>query len=126
MARTVALIFGIVYTLVGILGFIPAIGGSFTQNETVLLGIAPVNLVHNIVHLVIGLLGLSVAGDTDRAIAYCKWVGLLLIALGVLGFFQANGFGIVPLGPQDTWIHLISGAILAIVGFMPSRAAART
>lgn len=117
MARTVALIFGIIYTVIGIAGFIAPLGGTLGMEPSTVLGFAQVNLVHNIVHLALGLLGLAAAKEEMRAAAYCQWVGLLLIVLALLGFFVANPLNLVPIGGNDPWIHLVSGAILAFVGF---------
>ena len=52
MAKSIAMIFGVIYTVVGVLGFIPALGGSYTMASNSLLHIADVNVVHNIVHLI--------------------------------------------------------------------------
>jgi len=117
MARRVALIFGVVYVALGIGGFLAPLGGTIGMSPAALLGIAQINFVHNVVHLIIGLLGLSAASDEARAAGFCQWMGLLLIALGVLGFFLPNPYGMVPIGGNDTWIHIITGAILAFVGF---------
>ncbi len=46
MVKTAAILFGVVFLLIGILGFVPSI----TKDE-MLLGIFHVNLLHNVVHL---------------------------------------------------------------------------
>ncbi len=111
MAKTVALIFGIVYTLVGILGFVP----SLTAGGT-LLGF-PINTLDNIVHLIIGVAGLVMARAEGNAATYCKIFGVVLLFLGLLGFVTPNFFGLIPIGGRDIALHLISGAILAYAGF---------
>jgi uncharacterized protein DUF4383 len=117
MTKTIATLFGAIYVIVGILGFIPALGGSASMADSSLFGIASVNVVHNIVHLVIGLAGLS-GGRTDSgAAAFGKTFGIILLVIGLLGFVQPNLFGILPIGGDDVWIHLITGAILAYAGF---------
>lgn len=126
MAKTLALIFGIVYLLVGILGFVPSVGGTFGQTPTLLLGYVNTNLVHNIVHLIIGFAGLGAAGDEARAVMFCRWVGTILIVLGLLGFVAPTGFGIVPLGGNDVWIHLASGVLLLLGSLAGARTAAAT
>ena len=126
MARTVALIFGVIYTIVGVAGFINPIGGTLGMAPSVLLGFASVNLVHNIVHLALGFWGLAAAGDQARAVSYCQIVGVVLIVLALLGFFVPNPLGLIPIGGNDPWIHLVSGVILAFAGFARSGSAART
>lgn len=125
MARTVALIFGVIYTIIGVAGFLGPIGGTAGMAPSVLLGFASVNLVHNIVHLAIGFWGLTAAGDEVRAASYCQIVGVVLIVLALLGFFVPNPLGLVPLGGNDPWIHLASGVILAFVGFTRAGSATR-
>jgi len=122
MARALALIFGIVYLGIGILGFVPAIGGTLGQTPSVLLGYIQTNLLHNIVHIVIGLAGLIAAGSEARAFAFCRWFGVALIVLGLIGYTRPNPFGVIPLGGLDVWVHVASGIVLALAGFLGSRA----
>lgn len=126
MAKTIGMLFGWIYTIVGIAGFIPALGGSFSMTGSTLLGVAPVNVLHNIVHLIIGIAGLTMSRTEEGAGTFCKTFGIVLLLLGIIGFIQPNLFGILPIGGGDIWIHLITGAILAVAGFAsaPSRAAA--
>ncbi|HYK54230.1 MAG TPA: DUF4383 domain-containing protein [Candidatus Eremiobacteraceae bacterium] len=126
MAKTIGMLFGWIYTIVGIAGFIPALGGSFSMTGTTLLGVAQVNVLHNIVHLIIGIAGLSMSRTEEGAGTFCKTFGIILLLIGIIGFIQPNLFGILPIGGGDIWIHLITGAILAVAGFAtaPSRRAA--
>ncbi len=47
---------------------------------------------------------------------YCQWIGVILIVLGVIGLFAGSFLGVEVRG-LHTWIHLISGVILAYLGF---------
>jgi len=126
VAKAFALIFGVIYTIVGVAGFIPGIGGTLGMAPSTLLGLgADINLVHNTVHLALGFWGLWAASDESRAVTYCQIAGVALILLGLLGFFFPTGFGIVPLGGNDPWIHILSGVLLAYAGFMRPGAPAR-
>ena len=117
MAQTVALAFGAIYTLVGVLGLVPFVGGSYSQMDSNLLGLVPINLLHNIVHLVIGVAGLAAASSILRARLFCQVFGVVLLAVGVVGIFAANPLGLIPLGGFDIAIHLVTGAVLAYFGF---------
>jgi len=124
MAKTVALVFGIIYTLVGILGFIGGVGGTAGVQPTNLLGIFPINVVHNIVHLIIGIPGLLVAGNEDNAAGYLKLFGWILIIVGIVGIFWHNPFNMLPIGgAADVCLHLITGIIFAYVGYRASTTA---
>ena len=112
--RIVALIAGIVFTIVGILGLI------FDTTSGNLLGFQ-VDLVHNLVHLVIGILGL-VAAYTGWPRTYNQVFGVIYIILGILGlipglYFDNRLLGIVTINGADNVLHLVAGIILAAVGF---------
>jgi Domain of unknown function (DUF4383) len=110
--RTVAAIFGVVYLVAGVAGFVLA---------TPIFGLFDVNALHNIVHIVIGAVLLYAMMDTANAVMANRVIGVVLIALGILGFFVTNPAGLIPIGGADVWLHLASGVILAIVGFMGAR-----
>jgi len=126
MAKTTALIFGIIYTLVGILGFVGGVGGTAAMQPTMLLNLFPINLLHNIVHLVIGIAGLLVAGNEGNAASYLKIFGWILILIGIVGIFWKNPFGILPIGGIDVALHLITGVIFAYVGYRSTSPAQAT
>ncbi len=121
LARTVAAVFGAVYLLVGILGFVLVSGG-----EGDLLGLFPVNALHNIVHVLLGAILLYGSMSFAAAVQTTRGVGIVLIILGILGFIAPDGFGLVPLGGNDIWLHLATGAILLATGFMATDDAAAT
>jgi hypothetical protein len=113
LARLVALILGTAYLLVGIVAFILLPGG-----EGDLLGIFPVNVLHNLVHIVLGMALLYGATAVPAAILMSRVVGGVLIVVGLLGIPFPDGFGLLPLGGPDIVLHLVTGAILLAVGFL--------
>jgi hypothetical protein len=123
--QVVALVFGTVYLVVGVLGFLPFLGGSYTQTPNNLLGLVPINLLHNIVHLIIGVAGIAAAATVANSHMYLKTFGIVLLALGVVGIFVQNPFQLVPIGGFDVAIHLVTGAVLTYFGFVPEVGRAR-
>ena len=117
LARTVAAVFGAIYLLVGIVGFVL---------ESPLLGLFEVNALHNIVHIVLGAILLYGSTSFAAAVQTTRGAGALLVVLGILGFVAPDGFGLVPLGGNDIWLHLATGAILLAVGFMATDEATAT
>jgi Domain of unknown function (DUF4383) len=116
MARTIAVVFGAVYLVAGLAGFIL---------ETPLFGLFEVNTLHNIVHVLLGAILLYAATSTPLAVMATRGVGGLLVVLAILGIPFPDGFGLVPLGGNDIWLHAASGAILLVAGFLaPSAEAA--
>jgi hypothetical protein len=117
VVQTVALLFGAVYLAVGILGFLPFLGGSITMTNGRLLGLFNINLLHNLVHVVIGIAGLAAGASLANSRMYCQVVGVVLLLLGVLGVFIANPLGLLYIGELDVPLHLVTGALLAYFGF---------
>jgi hypothetical protein len=112
--------FGVIYLVVGLAGMIPEFGGSYGMAPSMLFGIASVNVIHNVVHLVIGIAGLSMSRTDEGASTFCKTFGVVLLIVGLLGIAMPNLFGILPIGQNDIWIHLVSGVVLAYAGFAMS------
>jgi hypothetical protein len=111
-AQRVAQLFGIVFLLIGILGFVPGA----TPNG-MLLGVFPVNTLHNVVHLLFGVWGLMSARSFSGAVTYGKVGGIIYMFLAVLGFLSPNPMGLIPIGGADVWLHGVLGIALAFVGF---------
>src|ERR1700704_1807043 len=105
--QMVALLFGAIYLAVGIIGFLPFLGGSVTMTNTKLLGLFNINLLHNLVHVVIGIAGLAAAASLANSRRFCQVVGVVLLLLGVLGVFVTNPLGLLYIGGLDTALHLV-------------------
>ena len=118
--QRVAQIFGIVFILVALYGFTQTGMGNMESDPArapQLLGLFPVNVLHNVVHLIFGIWGLLASRSFGGAKSYAQIAGVLYLVLAVLGFVVPNGFGLVPLGGYDVWLHAALGLVLAIVGF---------
>lgn len=111
--QRIAMLFGLVFVVVGVLGFM--LTGT-SQEMLMLWGLFPVNGAHNVVHTLFGVWGLLAARSASGATAYCKIGGAVYLLLGVLGFVVENPLGIVPLGGNDRWLHLGLGAVLTYAG----------
>jgi hypothetical protein len=121
MANRIATILGVVFILVGLLGF--AMPG--------LLG-AHLSLVHNIVHLVSGALSLwlGLKGTPSGAKTFCLIFGLVYLLLGICGFLLGGGDdkmltvlpGQLMFGTMDHIIHVALGVIFLIGGFTTKKA----
>ena len=125
-ARTFAMIFGIIFLAVGVLGFgvvpglLEAQTGSGLQVEGLLLGKFHVNAAHNIVHILFGLWGLAASRSTGGAVAYFKAVAVIYALLAILGLIPATatGFGLVMLGGMNVYLHAALAVIAAFFGFV--------
>lgn len=118
--QRVAQIFGIVFILVALYGFTMTGMGNMEADPArapQLLGLFPVNVLHNVVHLIFGIWGLLASRSVGGAKSYAQIAGVLYLLLAVAGFLVPNGFGLVPLGGNDIWLHAVLGLVLAGVGF---------
>ena len=114
MAKTVATVVGVVFILVGIVGF-------FSPN---LLG-AHLGKAHNLVHLVSGAISLYMGtkGSLSGARQFCIIFGLVYGLLGVVGYFVGTGpehmieLPHLMLGTRDHIIHIVIGVLYLIGGF---------
>jgi hypothetical protein len=130
--QRVATISGIVFILVGLLGFTP-VGMPFMQmngSSPMLLGMFPVNALHNVVHMLFGVWGIVAGRSAARAVVYALGSGAAYLVLGVMGVFTDTLLGIVPIGGYDVVLHLVLAIVLAGFGFWamwftPQRAPAR-
>jgi hypothetical protein len=131
-ARLYCLLVGGVLVIAGIIGFFYE--ASFATGDSIraddVFGVLAVNGWHNLVHISIGALLLVAAGSAARAGAL--FVGILYIALCVLGFIATsdNGIGfiaendtlidLVPVNNEDNVLHLILG-ITGLIAAYASR-----
>ena len=121
--QTVALVFGAVYTLVGILGFF--VSNTFAEtDDSKLLGIFEVNNLHNIVHLLIGVALIAASRRHDSARGANLAIGVTYLALGVLGpLIAGTDVNIVALNGADHVLHLLSGALLTATALLADKSA---
>ncbi len=113
-AKLYAGLFGAVYTLVGLVGLL--IPGGTSIMPTPLL-VFDVNLLHNLAHLLVGVLGLigySMGEGASRT--YARAMGVLFVALALLGIPDPL-HSILPLGGLDIILHGLTAALALYVGF---------
>jgi hypothetical protein len=130
-ARLLSLAIGVVYVVVGIIGFIPFLHTSpptsaphvdATAAYGYLLGIFPVNALHDALHIAVGLLGIAVSRNLRASMYYGRFLFVLFGFLAVLGFMpQANTlWGLVPIFGADTWLHTGTALLGAYIGWVAS------
>ena len=125
---TFALIIGIAYLGAGLLGLIPAAlvpppidapPTNFTLLYGYLLGLFPVNLLHSLVHIVIGAWGISAWSGRSSSISFARGLAILYGALAVLGMFPLlnTAMGMIPIHGNDVWLHGITAVVAAYFGW---------
>jgi len=126
--KNVGVGFGLVYVLVGMVGFfITGFSGFASMNGPLLLGIFMLNPLHNIVHVLVGTLliagGLASIMVSRRVNTTVGAVYLLVFAIGLV--MQGSSANILALNGADHGLHLISALLLATVGLAADRSSRR-
>lgn len=122
--RTFAAVLGAVYTVVGILGFVPALLTPPPADAPRLavdaaygyfLGLFPVNVVHSLVHLAAGVWGLAAMRSWAQSLTYARGLAIIFGALTVLGLIPGlnSMFGLAPLWGHDIWLHGVTALAAA-------------
>jgi hypothetical protein len=126
-ARIASMVVGVVFLLVGIAGFIPglvddfdAMTGATTDSESELFGLFQVSVLHNIVHLAFGVLGIVAARTVGASRAFLVGGGLLYLALTLYGALidLASDWNFLPFNEADNWLHLGLGAGMVLLGLL--------
>ena len=122
MVKGAAILFGIVFLVVGVLGFVPAVTPPMADGSGgMLLNIFHVNPAHNVVHLASGLVfllcGLAGPGPSRT---FFKIFGVVYALVAVLGFAKGNGMllGMVANNMADVWLHVVLALAMLYLGFL--------
>ena len=127
-ARTVSFVFGIVFMLIGIAGFVPgalhappaeAPALAVDSGYGYLFGLFPVNVLHNLVHLAFGIWGLLAFRSGGSAVGYLRSVAVIYGLLTVLGLIPGlnTTFGAIPIFGHDVWLHAGIALVAGIFGW---------
>ena len=113
MLKPYAILFGIVFLVLGILGFVP----QCTKGE-MLFNVFHVNLAHNIVHLASGVLFL-IFGLAGASRVFFQIFGIFYALVAVLGFYHGDQplLGWISNNTADTWLHVGLAVIMLFLGF---------
>ncbi|WIX98705.1 DUF4383 domain-containing protein [Amycolatopsis mongoliensis] len=126
-----AAVVGVVFLLVGVLGFIPGVTtnydmltGAGHHSGALLLGIFAVSILHNIVHLAFGVAGLAMARTPGGAKAFLVGGGVVYLVLWLYGLIidHDSAANFVPVNTADNWLHLVLGLGMVALGLIPLNA----
>jgi hypothetical protein len=131
--RSFAMVLGVAFLIVGTLGFIPGITQMHHADDPNLslegpgtghlLGLFHVNVFHNLIHILFGIMGVFMA-RAGKARSYCRFVAIAYGLLAVMGLIPAMGiqytFGLVPIEGHDVWLHALIAIAAAFFGWRDS------
>lgn len=130
LVQITALVVGLVFLIVGILGFIPGVTTDYSSiafaghhSDAKLLGLFQVSILHNVVHLLFGVAGVTMARMMSAARLYLIGGGAIYLVLWIYGLAvgQDTVANFVPINPADNWLHLGLGIAMIALGVATSR-----
>ncbi|WP_410570094.1 DUF4383 domain-containing protein [Amycolatopsis sp. cmx-4-61] len=133
--QVAAAVVSVVFLLVGVLGFIPGVTTHYDQlsfaghdSMAMLLGLFMVSVLHNIVHLLFGVVGLASARTARGARLFLIAGGVVYLVLWLYGLLIDRGSdaNFVPVNNADNWLHLVLGVGMIALGLLTSRAGRST
>ncbi len=128
--QSAALLVGILLFALGVLGFVPGITThygdlSFAGHDSgaKLLGIFQTSILHNVVHLLFGLVGIAMARSWEGARTFLIAGGTIFLVLFVYGLLAhgSSGANFVPFNSADNVLHVVLGIGMIVLGFVLGR-----
>jgi len=129
-----AAVVGVVFLLVGILGFVPGVTTGYeslqlagNESDALLLGLFQVSVLHNLVHLAFGVVGLAMSRTPSAARNFLIGGGVIYLVLWLYGLVisQDSAANFVPINTADNWLHLaLAAGMIALGAVLPRRVGA--
>lgn len=128
--RFAAMTVGVLFLVVGILGFIPGVTTDYDMltfaghhSEAKLLGIFNVSALHNIVHMLFGVAGIAMARMAISARLFLIGGGIVYLVLWIYGLIidESGGANFIPVNTADNWLHFVLGAGMVALGLVLAR-----
>ncbi|WP_156114213.1 DUF4383 domain-containing protein [Myxosarcina sp. GI1] len=136
MQRKCALGLGIFFLIIGVAGFFPNLltlptekydtyyvyraGDIYSQGFGFLFGLFPTNLLHNLIHITVGLFGIAAAATGDGARFYNRSFAISYALIAIMGLLPITQsfFGTMPIFGNNVWLNALSSAIAGYFGFV--------
>ncbi|HEX2145253.1 MAG TPA: DUF4383 domain-containing protein [Glycomyces sp.] len=121
--RVMAMVISAVFVLVGVLGFVPGVTTDYDtmtfaghHSDAMLFGLFAVSILHNLVHLLFGIVGFAMARSATGAIRFLIGGGVVYLVLWIYGILidLDSTANFVPVNGPDNWLHL--GLAVVMIG----------
>jgi hypothetical protein len=119
-----ALAFGAVYLLVGIIGFFVTGFDNFAGNSQheMLIGLFMINPLHNIAHILVGVAGLALGRTLAGARSYGWMLAVLYAVLFVYGLIAVGkSWDFLNINAGDNVLHILTAAVGVVIAVLPVR-----
>jgi hypothetical protein len=114
MVRILAILFGIAFIFGGVAGY--GVMPQFVENG-LLFGYFEVDTIHNLVHIVTGVLAIMAATSYRLSKLFFILFGLIYAAAAVLGFWHQGDLYIMHADMADNYLHAGVAIIALLIGF---------
>ncbi|ATG50342.1 hypothetical protein CFK38_01485 [Brachybacterium vulturis] len=128
--RWAAIVCGLFFLAIGFAGFVPGVTSNFNAIEmgygsgAMVLGIFQVSMLHNIIHLLLGVAGFAQSRFSHSARRYLRIAGGLAAVLWLFGLLvdPSSMANFVPLNAVDTWAYFVLALVVVGLSFLPGDA----
>lgn len=128
IVRYFALVMGVLFIMAGVGGFVPFVTPpappglpplTVEMSYGLLLGLFPINVIHNLIHLSLGIWGVWAWRTFKSSRQYARILAPLLGVFTLLGLFPAleTTFGLIPMFGHDVWLHGLEAVIAGYLGY---------
>ncbi|MBA3758028.1 DUF4383 domain-containing protein [Candidatus Saccharibacteria bacterium] len=124
MLKQLSMAVGVVFLLIGILGFVPGV----TNDQDLLLGIFLVGLLQNLIHIVGGVAAILAAKSEDLSQMYFRVFGVVYAVIALIGVVQGNTvLGLFDINAAENILHVAIAVAFLAIGFgVPKSTETRT
>jgi hypothetical protein len=129
LIQNAAILFGIIFLIVGVAGFIPGITTNYDRLSTfdgegaLLLGLFGINWLESVVHLLYGAAGLALARSVPGARNYFVVGGAIYIVLWLYGLVidLESNLNFIGINTAANWLHFVLGVVMLGIGLVLGR-----
>jgi hypothetical protein len=125
LAQVFALIVGVVFLAIGVAGFVPGLTTNVRDipwaghdSPTMLFGAIQVSILHNLVHVLFGALGVATAASFRTARLYLFAGGAVYLVLWLFGLVVEKDApaNFIPVNTAADWLHFGLGLGMIALG----------
>jgi hypothetical protein len=134
--RYCALTIGILFLLLGLAGFIPALvsvpgtnisyipvdlsPNAYAAGFGYVFGVFPTNFLHNLVHCAVGLWGIASYTSASSARLFNRAFAVAYIIIAIMGLlpFTKTFFGLMPLFGNNVWLNALTSVAAGYYGII--------
>jgi Domain of unknown function (DUF4383) len=110
--RIFAILFGIAYIFVGVLGFLPTY-----KTDGLLFGYLNAGYMHNMINIIAGVIAIMAATNLKLSTLFFRAFGIVFLVIAIWGFWSGGDLYIMQIKLADSIIHLLVSLLSLYIGF---------